>query len=51
MLDETSCDIRVEDGVDLFRKDRVEPVRARLNRLSSGGNFIFKRTQGTFSIV
>ena len=46
MLDETSCDIRVEDGVDFFRKDRVEPVRAGLNRLSSSfqkdaGNILY----------
>ena len=51
MLDEPSCNIGVEDGVDLFGEDWVQSVRARLDRLSSWGNFNFEGSQGAFSVV
>ena len=42
MLDETGCNVGVEDGIDLFGKHWVQSVRARLNRLCSWGNFNFE---------
>ena len=51
MLEETGCNVGVENGVDLFRKDWVQSVRARLDRLWSWGNFYFEGSQGTFSVV
>jgi len=51
MLNEAGNNVRVEDGVDLFRKDWVRSVRARLNRLCSWGNFNFEGAQRTFSVI
>ena len=51
MLDETGCNVGVENGVDLFRKDWVQSVRARLDRLRSWGNFNIEGSQGAFPVV
>ena len=51
MLDEASSDVRVKDGVDLFRKDWIQSVRTRLDRLCSRGSFNFERLQGAFSAI
>ena len=42
MLDETGCNVGVENGVDLFREDWVQSVRARLDLLCSWGSLISK---------
>ena len=51
MLDETGCNVGVENGVDLFRKDWVQSVRARLDRLCSWENFNFEGSLGAFPVV
>ena len=51
MLKEASSNVRVEYGIDLFRKDWVQSVRALLNRLCSWGNFNLDVAQGTFSVI
>ena len=51
MLDEASSEVGVKYGVDLFRKDWIQSVRARLDRLCSRRNFNFKRSQGAFSVI
>ena len=44
VLDEASGEVSVENGVDLILKDRVQTVRARLNRLCPGRDLDFKRS-------
>ena len=44
-LNETGDKVRVQDGVCLLREGRVQPVRARLNRLCSGRDLDFKGMQ------
>ena len=51
MLDEASGEVRVENGVELIRNDRVQSVRARLNRLCPGPDLDFKRSKGACTIV
>ena len=51
MLDETDCNVGVENGVDVLRKDWVQSVRARLDRLCSWGNFNFEGLPGAFFVV
>ena len=51
MLNESGSSVRVEDAVDLFRKDWVQSVRARLNWLYSWGNVNPEGAQGAFSTV
>ena len=42
VLDESGGEVRVENGVDLLREERVQSVRARLNRVCSGRDLDFK---------
>ena len=51
MLNEASSNVRVKDGVDLFRNDWVQSIRGRLDRLCSRGNFNLERSQGAFSVI
>lgn len=44
MLNEVDINVRVDDGVDLFKMDWVQSV-------NPGRNFHFNRGQGTFFVV
>ena len=51
MLNGAGSNVGVEDGVVLFRKDWVQPVRVRLDRMCSCEIFNSERFQGTFSVI
>ena len=51
MLDETDGKVRVQDGVRSVRKDRVQSVRTRLDRLCSGRDLDFKKAQIAITVI
>ena len=51
MLDEAGGNVRVQDDARLLREDRVQSVRARLDRLCSGRDLDFKRAQRAITVI
>ena len=51
MLDEAGGKVRVQDGVYLFRKGRVQSIWARLDQLCSGRDLDFKGAQRTCTVI
>ena len=51
MLNEASGEGEVQDGIYLFRKEWVQSVGARLDRLSPWGHLDFERACGAFAVV
>ena len=51
MLNEAGGKVIVQDGVRLLGEDRVQSVRARLDRLCSGRDLDFKRVQREITVI